>query len=135
MLSLVAVSTLLLGANALTPNNVMRRSDGTLSALKYTNVGGSGSYQQVTNMFGGTWPDCGVNPYCIQTEKTISGELTVAHFINIVSSCTTSDGHGWLVPYTFEPYAICGTTGVPVEPLAKLLLTCLQFCRQPRSFR
>lgn len=75
MLSLVAVSTLLLGANALTPSNIMRRTDGSLTGIKYTGVGGSGSYQEVTNMVAGTWPSCTANPSCEQSPKEVSGNL------------------------------------------------------------
>lgn len=82
MLSLVAVSTLLLGANALTPSNIMRRTDGSLTGIKYTGVGGSGSYQEVTNMVAGTWPSCTANPSCEQSPKEVSGESRVCTFYN-----------------------------------------------------
>ncbi|TFY69987.1 hypothetical protein EVJ58_g75 [Rhodofomes roseus] len=82
--TLVAVSTLLVGANALTPNNIMRR-DNSLTSLKYTSVGGSGSYNKVTDLVPGDWPSCTVSDYCQTESVTVSGniapfaeELTVA---------------------------------------------------------
>lgn len=81
MFSTVAVAfvSLALGTHThaqLTPNNLITPStSGALSALKYTNVGGSGSYQQVTSMVPGEWPSCTANPSCIQTTKTVSGPL------------------------------------------------------------
>ncbi|KAJ3531737.1 hypothetical protein NM688_g7532 [Phlebia brevispora] len=50
-------------------------TSGALSALKYTNVGGSGSYNQVTNMIAGQWPSCTANPSCIQSSVSVSGPL------------------------------------------------------------
>lgn len=75
-LSLVAASTLFAGARAqITPNNLVPAStSGSLSALKYTHVGGTGSYMQVTDIIPGEWPSCTVNPSCIQQEKQISGK-------------------------------------------------------------
>lgn len=65
-----------LGTLAITPNNVVTPSiTGALSALKYTSVGGSGTYSQVTNMIQGAWPSCTVNPSCITSPKTVSGSL------------------------------------------------------------
>ena len=74
---LCSVAALALSVQAqLTPDNVVATSiSGALSALKYTNVGGTGVYQQVTNMIAGTWPSCTANPSCIQTSKTVSGPL------------------------------------------------------------
>ena len=74
--ALVAASTLLVGAHALTPNNIMRR-DNALTSLKYTNVGGSGSYNKVTNLVAGEWPSCTVSDYCQQESTTVSGESFV----------------------------------------------------------
>ncbi|OBZ69740.1 Protein TOS1 [Grifola frondosa] len=72
ILSLVT-STLFLGARALTPNNIAPVStSGSLSALKYTSVGGSGTYNQVTNLIPGDWPSCSPNPSCITQPKQIS---------------------------------------------------------------
>ena len=77
--ALVAASTLLVGAHALTPNNIMRR-DNALTSLKYTNVGGSGSYNKVTNLVAGEWPSCTVSDYCQQESTTVSGESFVHLF-------------------------------------------------------
>jgi hypothetical protein len=47
----------------LTPNNLVAAStSGALSAVRYTNVGGAGSYQQVTDLVPGTFPTCSANP-------------------------------------------------------------------------
>eukprot|EP00753_Platysulcus_tardus_P003312 PLAT12380.1.p1 GENE.PLAT12380.1~~PLAT12380.1.p1 ORF type:complete len:364 (-),score=-6.94 PLAT12380.1:241-1332(-) len=75
-----ALSSLSLAIAALSPssNNLAAAAasqSGALTSLKYTNVGGSGSYQQVTNMLPGTFPTCDVNPSCIQQPKQISGNL------------------------------------------------------------
>ena len=43
--------------------------------LKYTGVGGSGSYNQVTNMLPGEFPTCSVNPSCVTAPKAVSGNL------------------------------------------------------------
>ncbi|KAI8970981.1 putative TOS1-like glycosyl hydrolase-domain-containing protein [Trametes punicea] len=60
----------------LTPNNLVATStSGSLSALKYTNVGGEGQYDQVTNIIPGTFPTCDANPFCITQPKQISGNL------------------------------------------------------------
>lgn len=65
------------GVHAILPNNVVSPPSisGALSAFKYTNVGGSGSYNQVTNMIQGSWPSCTANPSCITTPKQVSGPL------------------------------------------------------------
>ncbi|KAH8103483.1 putative TOS1-like glycosyl hydrolase-domain-containing protein [Cristinia sonorae] len=61
---------------AILPNNVVTPStSGSLSAIKYTNVGGSGTYNQVTSMIKGSWPSCTANPSCITTPKQVSGPL------------------------------------------------------------
>ncbi|THH16699.1 hypothetical protein EUX98_g9259 [Antrodiella citrinella] len=79
MYSLIAIPTLLsLGAAyAITPNNVISPAviSGALTGLKYTSVGGSGSYNQVTNMIQGAWPTCTANPSCITAPKQVSGNL------------------------------------------------------------
>ena len=79
MLSLAAltISSLALGTRAqLVPDNLVSTSlSGALSAAKYTNVGGSGSYNQVTNMIAGEWPACTANPSCITAPKSVSGPL------------------------------------------------------------
>lgn len=47
-----------------------------MTALKYTNVGGSGSYQRVTNMISGEGTDCAVpHEFCIKSPITVSGPL------------------------------------------------------------
>ena len=48
-------------------------TSGSLTGLKYTKVGGTGSYNQVTNMIPGTFPTCDANPACITQPKQISG--------------------------------------------------------------
>lgn len=64
------------GVHAITPDNLVTASlSGALSALKYSNVGGSGTYNQVTNMIPGEWPSCNVNPSCVTTPKSVSGNL------------------------------------------------------------
>ena len=68
------VASLALGTRAQS-NLESPSTSGALSALKYTNVGGSGSYNQVTNMIAGTWPTCTVNPSCIQSPVSVSGPL------------------------------------------------------------
>ena len=58
----------------LTPNNLAATStSGSLSALKYTNVGSTGSYPQVTDILPGTFPTCDVSPFCVTETKEISG--------------------------------------------------------------
>ena len=58
----------------LTPNNLAATStSGSLSALKYTKVGSTGSYDQVTNILPGTFPTCDVSPFCVTETKEISG--------------------------------------------------------------
>lgn len=48
----------------------------SITALKYTSVGGSGSYQQVTDMIPGVFPSCNVTPSCIQNQMmNVSGNL------------------------------------------------------------
>ena len=73
----IAVLSMSLGANAqIVPDNVVTTSiSGALSAAKYTNVGGSGSYNQVTNMIAGDWPSCTANPSCITSPVSVSGPL------------------------------------------------------------
>ena len=76
----VALLALLAGAVPLAtaqvkPNNLAATStSGALSALKYTKVGSTGSYDQVTNILPGTFPTCEPNPFCITTPKQISGK-------------------------------------------------------------
>ena len=77
--ALVAVPALLAvgGVHAITPTNVVSPAvtTGFVTALKYTNVGGSGTYNQVTNMIQGSWPSCTANPSCITSPKQVSGSL------------------------------------------------------------
>lgn len=70
----VVTASLLLVARAQS-NLEPPSTSGALSALKYTNVGGSGSYNRVTNMIAGTWPTCTANPSCIQSPFSVSGPL------------------------------------------------------------
>ncbi|KAI0343551.1 hypothetical protein BDW22DRAFT_1356003 [Trametopsis cervina] len=72
-----AIASMALVAQAdVVPNNLVATSTtGALSALKYTNVGTTGTYDQVTDMIPGTWPSCTANPSCIKTTKTVSGPL------------------------------------------------------------
>jgi hypothetical protein len=47
-----------------------------INALTYTNVGGSGSYEQVTRMQPGIWPSCGANiQKCVKKSVKVSGKL------------------------------------------------------------
>ncbi|KAH9935101.1 putative TOS1-like glycosyl hydrolase-domain-containing protein [Epithele typhae] len=50
-------------------------TSGSLSGLKYTKVGSTGTYNQVTNMIPGNFPNCDANPSCITAPKQISGNL------------------------------------------------------------
>ncbi|KAL1945363.1 hypothetical protein VTO73DRAFT_2214 [Trametes versicolor] len=50
-------------------------TSGALTGLKYTSVGATGTYNQVTNMVPGTFPTCTVNPSCVTQPKQISGNL------------------------------------------------------------
>ncbi|KAI0753390.1 putative TOS1-like glycosyl hydrolase-domain-containing protein [Daedaleopsis nitida] len=62
--------------NVVGPANLVSAStSGALSALKYTNVGSTGTYDQVTNIIPGTFPTCNANPFCVTQPKTISGNL------------------------------------------------------------
>lgn len=70
--ALVTASALLAGAHALTPNNLMRR-DNALTSLKYTTVGGQGSYNKVTDLVPGVFPSCSVTNYCVTESTTVSG--------------------------------------------------------------
>lgn len=71
-----SLTTLVLGAQALVPDNLVApATTGALSALKYTGVGGKGSYKQVTNLVPGTFPTCSANPSCVQSDKAVSGNL------------------------------------------------------------
>lgn len=71
-----SLTTLFVGAQAITPDNLVASSlSGALSALKYSGVGGSGSYNQVTNMLPGVFPTCSVNPSCVTSPKAVSGNL------------------------------------------------------------
>ncbi len=48
---------------------------GAITALKYTHVGGSGTYDQVIKMVPGSWPSCTINLSCITAPKSVSGNL------------------------------------------------------------
>ncbi|GJE94723.1 DUF2403 and DUF2401 domain-containing protein [Phanerochaete sordida] len=72
----LSLASLFAGAHAITPDNLVSASlTGALSALRYSGVGGSGSYNQVTNMIAGEWPSCTANPSCITAPKAVSGNL------------------------------------------------------------
>ena len=76
-LSLVALlaSAMPFATAQVKPNNLAATStSGALSALKYTKVGSTGSYDQVTNIIPGTFPTCDANPFCVTQPKQISGE-------------------------------------------------------------
>ncbi|CAL1711724.1 unnamed protein product [Somion occarium] len=61
---------------ALTPDNLVAPSiSGALSALKYSHVGGQGTYNQVTKMIMGEGLSCPANPSCVTTPKEVSGNL------------------------------------------------------------
>lgn len=75
-LLLVSLASLALGIHAIVPDNLVATSlTGALSALKYTGVGGSGQYDQVTNLLPGQFPTCNANPSCIKASKKVSGKL------------------------------------------------------------
>ena len=48
-------------------------TSGTLTGLKYTSVGATGTYNQVTAMPPGNFPTCDANPSCVTKPKQISG--------------------------------------------------------------
>lgn len=48
-------------------------TSGALTGLKYTSVGATGTYNQVTNLVPGTFPSCTVTPFCVTQPKQISG--------------------------------------------------------------
>ncbi|KAJ9118159.1 hypothetical protein QFC22_004063 [Naganishia vaughanmartiniae] len=49
---------------------------GRMTAIKYTNVGGSGSYQRVTNMIPGKGITCvSPNDFCVKSPVSVSGSL------------------------------------------------------------
>ncbi|KZT03886.1 uncharacterized protein LAESUDRAFT_738045 [Laetiporus sulphureus 93-53] len=52
----------------------MRRSD-AITALKYTGVGASGSYNQITDLVAGEWPSCTITDFCVGSTKAVSGAL------------------------------------------------------------
>jgi len=78
MISLQAFVPFLLavGSAALTPSNLVTpATSGALSSLKYSNVGGTGQYNQVVNMVAGAWPSCTVKNACQTASKQVSGAL------------------------------------------------------------
>ena len=87
----VALVALLAGAVPLAtaqvkPNNLAATStSGALSALKYTKVGSTGSYDQVTNIIPGTFPTCNADPFCVTQPKAISG-AAVRHLVSYMKS-------------------------------------------------
>ncbi|KAI0669441.1 putative TOS1-like glycosyl hydrolase-domain-containing protein [Trametes maxima] len=70
----ITLASLILAAHAQDLSTPASTS-GTLTGLKYTNVGATGTYNQVTNIIPGTFPSCDVNPSCITAPKQISGKL------------------------------------------------------------
>ncbi|KAI0765702.1 putative TOS1-like glycosyl hydrolase-domain-containing protein [Trametes elegans] len=58
-------------SNLVTPAS----TSGSLTGLKYTKVGATGTYDQVTKIIPGTFPSCDANPFCITQPKQISGNL------------------------------------------------------------
>lgn len=75
-LQLITAALFALQVNAGSPSNVIAAStSGALSSLKYSNVGGSGSYDQVVNMVAGAWPSCTVQNHCQTAPKSVSGNL------------------------------------------------------------
>ncbi|KAI0785747.1 putative TOS1-like glycosyl hydrolase-domain-containing protein [Abortiporus biennis] len=72
------ISTRIVLAQASLPNNLVKPStSGSLSSLKYTNVGGSGSYNQVINMTPGSFPSCTLpkSQTCQTKVKNVQGNL------------------------------------------------------------
>ena len=81
--SFVAVSSLVLSASALTPSNLVPTSvQGALSGMKYTNVGGQGSYPQVVDLVPGEWPSCAVSQPCQTQEVTVEGKNGTLSFVS-----------------------------------------------------
>ena len=64
-------------------------TSGSLTGLKYTSVGGAGSYNQVTNMVPGTFPTCDANPSCITAPKSVSGASSAS---DLRCYCPRPDG-------------------------------------------
>ena len=58
-------------------------ASGALSALKYTKVGGTGTYEAVTDIKPGTFPSCDVNPFCVTESRTVSGASIPSHLNSI----------------------------------------------------
>lgn len=74
----LALTSAALASAQLTPNNLVTPSvSGELSGLKYTSVGATGSYWQVTNMQPGTWPSCTIPQAqaCQKSLKQVTGAL------------------------------------------------------------
>lgn len=106
-LTAIAVTSLAWGANAqaIPPNVVAASISGALSAAKYTGVGGSGTYNQVTNMIAGDWPSCTANPSCITAPTSVSGPL--APF----DQDMTFNFRGPMTLYNIAVYQPANTTG------------------------
>ncbi|KAH9927753.1 putative TOS1-like glycosyl hydrolase-domain-containing protein [Fomitopsis serialis] len=51
------------------------RRDNSLTSIKYTGIGGSGSYNKVTDLVPGDWPSCSVSNYCQTESVSVSGNL------------------------------------------------------------
>ena len=93
-LYLAALSaTLSVHAQPRPANLAATSTSGSLSALKYTKVGGAGSYDQVVDIKPGTFPSCDVSPFCITEPKAISGKpfkspLNSVRLRNLTVVCT-----------------------------------------------
>ena len=69
-LALVSIVSAAAAQDVFTPPS----TSGALTGLKYTAVGGSGSYNQVSNMPPGNFPTCDANPSCVTRVKQVSGK-------------------------------------------------------------
>jgi len=58
-----------------TLNVVSPSTSGAISGIKYSHVGTTGTYQQVTDLVPGTFPTCSANPSCVKQTKSVSGPL------------------------------------------------------------
>jgi len=67
---------LALRALADSPSNAVSPStSGSISGIKYSHVGTTGTYQQITNMIPGVFPTCSANPSCTTQTVSVSGPL------------------------------------------------------------
>ena len=63
-------------------------TSGSLTGLKYTKVGGTGTYEAVTDIKPGTFPNCDVNPFCVTEFKTVSGASIPSRLSSIPCLCS-----------------------------------------------